>query len=361
MHLTSNTSRSIPNLSLDELIAINDEILALVRAGVPLGRGLLGLGRDLPGRLSKTVTVIGERMEAGETLPEVLSRNSDQFPPVYRAVVEAGARAGRLPVALEGLATTTRRFAELRRVIGLALLYPLLILIGVCLLLALLVPRVIESVVIAFEVQRVEDNMQLARLQSTLESLEPWILMLPIVAVFVAGCWWSMSGRAMAAQPGILAHPLQWVPWLGPMVRFGRLATFCEVLGLLQQQQVPLAKALVLSADATGDPGIRSDARRLASQLDRGETPVASSANRFGVPPSLVWLMQGNTGCGDVSQAFGHCAETYYRRSCYLGDWLRVYLPMLLTVVIGGTATVVYAGVVLIPWFYLLRQLGNDW
>ena len=35
-------------VTLDQLIALNDEIAALARAGVPLDQGLLHLGRDLP-------------------------------------------------------------------------------------------------------------------------------------------------------------------------------------------------------------------------------------------------------------------------------------------------------------------------
>ena len=40
-------------ISIDELAALNDEIAALVRAGVPLDRGLLGAGGDLPGGLGR--------------------------------------------------------------------------------------------------------------------------------------------------------------------------------------------------------------------------------------------------------------------------------------------------------------------
>ena len=49
-------------------------------------------------------------------------------PPLYRAVVEAGARSGRLTVALEGLAEYVRGYSEARTAIGLALWYPLLVL-----------------------------------------------------------------------------------------------------------------------------------------------------------------------------------------------------------------------------------------
>ena len=89
-------------ISIDELAALNDEIAALVRAGVPLDRGLLGAGTDLPGGLRRITTALGKRLSRGESLPEALEAESRSIPPLYRAVVEAGARSGRLAVALEG-------------------------------------------------------------------------------------------------------------------------------------------------------------------------------------------------------------------------------------------------------------------
>ena len=49
------------------------------------------------------------------------------MPRSYRAIVRAGLRSGRLPAALEGYADTATRVAELRRVTGLAVLYPLFV------------------------------------------------------------------------------------------------------------------------------------------------------------------------------------------------------------------------------------------
>ena len=104
--------------SLEDLIALNDEIAALARAGMPLERGLLDLGRDVPGRLGAMTTALGERMSRGEGLAEAIAAQGDRLPPMYRAVVEAGIRSGRLPVALEGLAGVARRVVETRRVGG---------------------------------------------------------------------------------------------------------------------------------------------------------------------------------------------------------------------------------------------------
>ena len=57
------------SISLDDLVALNEEMAALVRAGVPLDAGMADLGYDLPGKLGGLASQIGERLNQGESLP----------------------------------------------------------------------------------------------------------------------------------------------------------------------------------------------------------------------------------------------------------------------------------------------------
>src|SRR5262249_51853770 len=115
--------------TLDQLAALSDEIAALVRAGVPLHRGLQDLGADMPGRLGRMAGELGKELQSGQPLDAAIAqRLSTSLPLAYRAVVTAGLRAGRLPAALEGIAQTARVISQLRSSIGLALLYPLVVL-----------------------------------------------------------------------------------------------------------------------------------------------------------------------------------------------------------------------------------------
>ncbi len=115
-------------ITIDELLALNAEIAALVRAGIPLERGLIVAGRDLKGRLERVAAALAQRLDRGESLHDALGRESASIPPLYRAVVEAGARSGQLPIALEGMARYVRGYSEARAAIGVALWYPLLVL-----------------------------------------------------------------------------------------------------------------------------------------------------------------------------------------------------------------------------------------
>ena len=96
------------SISLDDLVALNDEIAGLVRAGVPLEIGLASWGRDLPGELGRTASRLGESIAQGQSLSESFAAQGDRIPRVYTALVTAGLRSGRLPAALESLTTTAR-------------------------------------------------------------------------------------------------------------------------------------------------------------------------------------------------------------------------------------------------------------
>ncbi len=60
------------SITIDQLLALNDEIAALVRAGVPLERGLVVTGRDLRGRLGGSRRPWRGGSAAGESLSEAL-------------------------------------------------------------------------------------------------------------------------------------------------------------------------------------------------------------------------------------------------------------------------------------------------
>ncbi len=102
-------------VSVDQLIALCDEMRALAGSGVPLERGLLLTASELPGQLGRIASEIGQRGEAGQSLEQILEGDRLQMPDVLRSMILAGIRSGDLTTALEGMATTARRMAELRR------------------------------------------------------------------------------------------------------------------------------------------------------------------------------------------------------------------------------------------------------
>ncbi len=206
---------------------------ALANSGVPLERGLLNLGQEIPGQLGRTTRRLAERLERGEDLSRALAAEEAAFPRVYRIVVQAGLKAGRLPVALEGLAIAARRLADLRRTIGLAIVYPLTVLLLAYGLFVLFVVRLrpeLQQAYVGFNISR---HPLLDALVWIGQSVHWWGPILPVALLIVGLVWWRQSGQAMLVSPTRGALVLGWVPWVGKLLVYSRGAMFAEVLALL--------------------------------------------------------------------------------------------------------------------------------
>ena len=352
-------------ITLDQLIALNEEIAALARAGLPLERNLGAIGGDLPGRLGAITRALGERMARGEGLADALEAEGAGLPPAYRAAVEAGLRAGRLPVALEGLASFARNYAELRRAVGLALMYPLTVLALAYGLFVAFAAGIAPRFLRAFESFRVARGLRpLAGLARLGETAAYWGPVLPAVLLLGLGVAWARSGGAAGLGRGRGRGLMRWVPWMGGMVGSTRASGFAGLLALLVEHRVPLPEGIELAAAASGDPAMGREGRALAEALRRGDALAdglrGAGAGPGSFPPLLRWLMVTGERQGRLADALRHAAETYRRIALARADAIRTVLPTVLMLAIGATATLVYALTLFVPFTTLLNDLSLD-
>jgi len=187
------------------------------------------------------------------------------------------------------------------------------------------------------------------------ETAGTWGPIVPLVLLLLVALWWWQSGRAILVDPRRAAWTLGWLPWIGKMITWSRGAMFAEVFALLLEHDVPLDEALTLAAKATGDAGTIRTAGNLAQAIQRGE-PV--SAQMAGLPPILGWLLTCQPEQGLLLSAARHAADSYGWRARYQADLVRLMLPVLLTAIVAGTVTLLYAAALFVPWANLLRSLS---
>lgn len=345
------------SISLEDLVALNDEIAGLVRAGVPLEIGLSGWGRDLPGELGRTASRLGEAVARGQSLSESIAAQGDRIPRVYSALVTAGLRSGRLPAALESLTATARNLQEVRGAVGLAMLYPLILVLLAYGLFILVATTAISAALKLYEGPP-------PRLWSTIAQLgqaaSSWMgLIPPLVLIIVVAIWWRRTRRAIVIDTPAAARWLRVVPVAGRVVERARSAALAEILGLLVEHQVPLHDAIVLAAGCTADRKLMQSADKAAEFLKQGGTFDASAAPMEGFPPLVVWLVSA----GGREKAFAslarHVGQSYRRAISRDLDWLRIFLPIWLIVLVGGIVVGVYGVTFFLPYSQLLEALAG--
>src|SRR5439155_27054903 len=127
-------------MNADDLIALNEQIAGMAKAGLPLDQGLASLAKEMGrGRLRRVTQALASDLKAGVTLPDALARRQKELPPYYANLVTAGVRTGRLPEVLATLTTYARTVAATRAAVADALFYPAVVVIFSFGLLAMLV------------------------------------------------------------------------------------------------------------------------------------------------------------------------------------------------------------------------------
>lgn len=346
-------------LSLDELVALGEELAALTRAGVPLESGLASLApSDAPRGWERRSGILRERLERGESLEQAVADPAVGFGPLGQRVIRAGLRANRLAPAIEGLIRSARLRAELRQLSALALLYPtalLLVAYGVLLLMVLVAtPQFVDSY---FEIG-IEPPGWLVALErlGRLPAWGWWIF--PALVVGLAVGWWIETNRGRMLGPGWSRHLLGIVPGVRSLLRDAETAAFADLTALLLESGVVLDEALHLAGGASGNLRMAAAAEQVAAAVQRGE-PLAAAAGGVGFPPLVRWLMTAGQARGALSVALREAAVYYSDLSRRRADWLESTLPMLAALVVGGTAVVVCALFLFVPWVTLLRRIAE--
>lgn len=343
-------------MTLDNLLALNDEIAALVRAGVPLDTGLAAIGADMPGQLGQVAASWAQRSARGESLEQAIVQDAASLPSAYRAVVQAGLRAGRLPAALEAVAASARQLIETRRAVMVAIIYPVLVLVVAWACAIFFTRGVAPTLAAMFFSFHVPGQGFMAALAAIGRYALYWGPVFPIIVVLFFVAWRIASSRA-----GILhSHavwPLGWLPWVGPMLQYSQTAAFLDILAILVENHTPLPEAVLLAGDASGDPRTVRVAEQLANTLRQGQTRPAQGEPAF--PPLITWLMLSAGREGALLPALRHAASAYHRRARHQSDLLRVFLPITLTILLGGTVTFVLALSLFIPYATMLHTVAS--
>jgi general secretion pathway protein F len=372
--MTDQPARTSASVRLEELLALNEEIGALIRAGVPLDLGLRQYGMlSQPGvpheyvdgnavsaALAKLSNRLADRLAAGDSLQVAIDQEGDHLPGIYRAVVEAGIRAGRLPEALEALSVVARVLLKLHRQIVAALIYPAIVLGMVWLMMIAFAEQIIPKFLHTWDTLRLEPGPAIQTLATIRETMPYWAIGTPVLAV-AAVVWLRVAGSRNSETPaGRLVesrlHSFAWIP--GVVSNYDH-ATFLKILALLVEHETPLHDALVLAGHATGNRHIIIDSTEIAQRLQNGDSLQESLKPATRLPQFLRWMLRSGAENGKLNETLKLAADVYEKRASWRAELSKVVLPIVLTVFVAGSVTLLYGLVLFVPIRELYDRLGD--
>lgn len=336
---------------------LNREIAAIVRAGLPLELGLGGLSASAPRRLGRLTDRLAERLRQGQSLPAALEQEGDAVPPLYRAVVQAGLRSGRLPAALETLSACARSLIELRRRVVVALIYPAIVLAVGYVLFAFYVHHVVANLSETYRMFDLPRRGWMTALVEASRFVSAWGWIVPaVIAVLVL---WSVASSGLVGRRAVVGgRILAAVPGIGRLNRNFRTATFGDLLAMLLEHGVPLQEALEIAGDASGDRRLMSETGALVAAVREGRPLSAGLSQTTALPALARWMIAAGERQAALPATLRQVAALYRRRAEHQAEWMKVVLPVAIVLIVGGGAVLLYALTLFVPLTGLLRDLA---
>ena len=239
---TDTAFRSRSQLKTESLVLFNQELLALLKAGIPLLQSLellVGHGKDpqLRRSLAQVVALVREGMSFSDALEQAGS-----FPPIYRSNVVAGERSGTLPEVLARWLQFQKFAQTSRRRIIEALFYPtflvLVLILALGVIFNVVLPRFAEFYAGGDVEMPLITRVLLGAGKFVSSTL--WLQGIALIGLVVLIRWMAASeaGRRLAERLLLM------VPKVGTLYRMYHSSVFCRTLGVLLSGGLPVVQAL---------------------------------------------------------------------------------------------------------------------
>lgn len=348
---------SLEQLSLEQLADLNDEIIGLTRAGVPLEGGLARFAKETRGSAGDVAATLSARIAAGESLTDGLRSEGGRFPEMYATIVESGIRAGRLPVALEAVSDFAREFAELRRTVLQAMVYPLVTMMAAYALFVVFITQVVQHIATWRDLAGESSAFGFRTLQWMLDNLQLWVW-IPPAALMLGTIAWMRSGRASSFGLRRTSVVIWCLPGMNRIVRCYRHSLFARLAALLIEHGVPFHHAVRLAATGCGR-SVERAALAFAAADERGDRSQVVAQDARGMRPLLRWMLKRQQPGGQLVSGLRMAAQNYYEKGQATVRWMRFALPVLFTLVVAGGLTALYAVSLFLPVTELMQQLSG--
>jgi general secretion pathway protein F len=344
------------SITLADFRAWNDQLAALVQAGVPLDVGLVASDDEFAETLKTINATVARRVNRGESLEEAIDDDDHAVPSAYRSLVLLGLRSGDLNAGLGGSTRVAESADASRYTFQSAFVYPLILcgfaFVGVIVFCRYFVP----SLAGIYNSLRMSPGAGLQILESLRSTLPYWIVIPPLaLLLWLFRRWHAGPQHVFSASRG----PTSWLPTVARTLFYERCANFAESLATLLERGTSFEESLPVVAEVCGDRRLAEGARSLAAAYREGQNLSDQSSAALKFPPFMRWALLHSEATTGRPRALRMAADIYRLSAQRRQERLRIVAPIVVCVVLGGGVTLLYGLSLFVPIVELLRALAS--
>src|SRR5688572_18300568 len=336
-------------VELADLMLFSRQMYTLLKAGVPIVRGLAGLQESSQNpALQSALGDVRESLESGRELSLSLRRHPNAFPAFMVSLVRVGELTGRLDEVFLRLSEFFAFEKKMREDIKAALRYPLIVILALAVAMFIVNIFVIPAFAKIFASFKTELPLVTRLLIVTSDLFVAyWPLMIAALVAAVFG-W-----RVYLKTPG---GRYQWdrtklrLPVVGELIHKATLARFSRGFALSGKSGVPVVQALAVVANVVDNAYLESRILQMRDGIERGESILRTAVATGVFNPVVLQMVAVGEETGEIDALMTEIADMYEREVAIEVEGLTAKLEPILLVFMGVLVLILALGVFLPMW-----------
>lgn len=344
-------------LNFNSLVDFTRQMGIMINAGLSLVDALSIITEQTKDFNQKVVVSrISDYIKSGSSLSVALADMPDSFPNYYISLIKAGESSGKLDDVFLRLAENLEKSREFRGKVSNALIYPLIIVIGIVvvafIMMTFVMPQLLEMYK-SFDVDLPASTQLIISLSNFMAKYWPVI----ILAAFIA----SVLVRMVLKKPQyrkILDMYLIKIPVFGGIMQKSILVETTRTLSILIKSGVPLLESLTIVKRTTNNLVYREALEEIYSDVEKGRA-LGESLASSGLFPTIFVQMTS------VGERTGKLDDTLMRLSKYFQLESELAIKTATTLIEPAILVILGLGVgflitsILTPIYNLTSSLGT--
>ena len=296
-------------VNLEKFLIFNQQFVTLIRAGLPILKGLDLLAERLTDpKLGPYIKAVRDEVHSGTLLSQAF-RQQGVFPKIYVTSVMAGEKSGSLTEVLDRYITYQKISLAVKKKVMVSLLYPSVLIVLVIILMVFLVTYVVPTFATLYTSMHAQLPALTVFLIAVGTGARSYILALAgtLVAGIAGFRWWSRREAARNRLDRIkMKLPVAGEIWLKYQV-----AQLSRILSTLLTGGIPLVQSLETAADSLSTP-VMKQAIETAGRMVREGQPLSASLRASKMfPPLALDMIEVGESTGALPAMLNSVAEFF--------------------------------------------------
>ena len=296
-------------VSTEQFLLFNQELLALVRAGLPIVQSFdILLERAKNPRFREILADIREKLTSGVALSDAFATYGNLFPPIYSTSIRAGERSGDLEGVIKRFLRYQKMIVNLRKKVVGALVYPAILMTMsggmIFVMMTFVIPKFAEFFE-GFGQELPWFTQLMINIAGFMRQNVLIVLVGTILGAFLLQRWIKTSGRLVWDRFKLR------IPLVGGVLHRFAIMQFTQSLGTLLAGGTPMVPAIEIASQSVTNQLVSTRITGIVQNVREGEPLWRSLDNTRVLSDLAVEMIKVGESTGALTEMLANVSEFY--------------------------------------------------